>query len=474
MRTSSYPSDESKRKFCEDIAKHYGSDIITSKQINEFIKMHNLSYPYFLTYDKSRSAGWGKYKVLGESPSTVKNAVSVAILKQIEKTQPPAVSLADNDDAFIPIKDKTYVPFGFYNDLKNIINSKIFYPIYITGLSGNGKTLMVLQVCAELKRELVRVNITQDTNELDLFGCYELVNGSSIRREGPVITAMKRGAILLLDETDYGSEKLLCLQPVLEGKPFLDKKTNTIIHPQPGFNVIACANTKGKGSTDGRFIGANILNDAFLERFAITVEQEYPNISTESKILNKNFEALNLDEKEFTTCLVSWADQVRKAFNDGAVDEVISTRRLVHIVKAYAIFGVKLKAIKLCLNRFDDDTKHSFIDLYTKIDAEMNKSTESVSTEQPTTEIKEENVSPGSSDTEFVVLASRMQKLSGKKVIIKREIEQPSGQCIICVYCDNNRIFEYERNIPSINDSPEAFEESIKKMTFAVVSGITF
>jgi MoxR-like ATPase len=273
-------------------------------------------------------------------------------------------------ESFVPDRNETYVPFGFYNDLRDIIKSRIFYPIYITGLSGNGKTFMIEQVCAALKRELIRVNITKRTDESDLIGSYELVDGNTIRREGPVITAMRRGAVLLLDECDLGTEDILCLQPILEGKPYFDKKTGEVVHPAAGFNVIATANTKGKGSDDGRFIGTNVLNDAFLERFAITVEQEYPPAATERKILEKNFEALGLTDATFIEHLITWADIIRKSFADGAVDEIISTRRLVHIAKAFSIFGNRLKAIEMCLNRFDGDTKTAFVDLYTKVDAE--------------------------------------------------------------------------------------------------------
>ncbi|MGH7744654.1 MAG: AAA family ATPase, partial [Candidatus Dormibacteria bacterium] len=282
----------SKEQFLKDLRATHGSDIITTKELNVYVKSVGKPFPHFICTDKTRNAGWGKYYIGAGSnpaptdpsrasagPKTKAAAKTIAALQLapvVQVSDTVVVDVLDEDQTMVPIKDPTYEPFGFHSDLVNIIHSKVFYPIYITGLSGNGKTLMVLQVAALLKRDLVRVNITKDTDELDLFGAYELINGNTVRREGPVLTAMRRGAILLLDETDYGSERLLCLQPVLEGKPFLDKKTNTIVHPAPGFNVIACANTKGKGSNDGRFIGANVLNEAFLERFAITVEQDYP------------------------------------------------------------------------------------------------------------------------------------------------------------------------------------------------------
>ena len=277
-------------------------------------------------------------------------------------------------ESFVPEKNPTYVPFGFYSDLKKIFSSKIFFPVYITGLSGNGKTLMVEQVCANLGREMIRVNITKETDETDLIGSYELIDGNTIRREGPVIVAMRRGAVLLMDETDYGSERLLCLQPILEGKPYFDKKTGEVIHPAKGFNIAATANTKGKGSDDGRFIGANVLNEAFLDRFAITVEQEYPKAKVEESILLLNFKALGIEDNDFASKLVNWAEVIRRSFEEGAVDEIISTRRLVRIVEAYAIFKNKKKAINLALARFDTDTKAAFFDLYEKLDENSNVS----------------------------------------------------------------------------------------------------
>jgi AAA domain (dynein-related subfamily)/CbbQ/NirQ/NorQ C-terminal len=246
--------------------------------------------------------------------------------------------------------------------MKNIINSKQFYPIFVTGLSGNGKTLMVEQVCAELGRECIRVNISVETDETDLLGGPTLVNGNVVNRDGPVITAMKRGAILLIDEVDRGSNKLMCLQGILEGKPYYNKKSGELVHPAPGFNVVATANTKGRGSEEGRYL-SQILDDAFLERFPITVEQEYPDAKTEKKILGPL-----INDKEFVDNLCQWADVVRQSFEQGATDEIISTRRLVHIAKAYTIFKDRMKAIELCVARFDEETKTAFLDLYTKVD----------------------------------------------------------------------------------------------------------
>ena len=266
----------------------------------------------------------------------------------------------------IPQKDDSFVRFGNFADIKKIIESRVFYPTFITGLSGNGKTFSVEQACAQLGRELIRVNITIETDEDDLIGGFRLINGDTVWHNGPVIEALERGAILLLDEIDLASNKILCLQSILEGKGVFLKKIGRFVKPAKGFNVIATANTKGKGSDDGRFIGTNVLNEAFLERFPVTFEQEYPTVATETKILNKL-----CDDENFCKRLADWADIIRKTFYDGGIEEIISTRRLVHIVRAYSIFGDKAKAIQVCVNRFDDETKQAFLELYDKVDADF-------------------------------------------------------------------------------------------------------
>ena len=269
----------------------------------------------------------------------------------------------------VPSAFEGFVPWGHFATIKKIVESSMFYPVFVTGLSGNGKTLMIEQIHAKLKKELIRVNITIETDEDDLLGGFRLINGETKFVPGPVIEAMERGCTLLLDECDLGSNKLLALQPVLEGKGVYLKKVNKWITPKEGFNVMATANTKGKGSEDGRFIGTNILNEAFLERFAITIEQPYANAATEKKIILGSMKKYNKVDKEFATNLVTWAEVIRKTFFEGGVDELISTRRLDHIAKAYAIFDDKMKSIELCVSRFDEDTKSSFLDLYSKIDA---------------------------------------------------------------------------------------------------------
>tara|TARA_Y100001936_G_C16092197_1_gene687415 strand:+ start:5885 stop:7138 length:1254 start_codon:yes stop_codon:yes gene_type:complete len=269
----------------------------------------------------------------------------------------------------VPKKDPTYVTWGHFKDIKSILERKIFYPVFITGLSGNGKTSMVREVCAKLKRDLVRVNITVETDEDDLLGGFRLVNGETVWQDGPLVVAMKNGSVALIDEVDLASHKIMCLQPILEGQPIYLKKINEVVYPQPGFNVIATANTKGKGSSDGRFMGTNILNEAFLDRFAATFYQEYPSVASEAKILNKHLAFYEMKEEDFVNKLVKWADVIRKSFKQGAVDEIVTTRRLIDIIKSYSIFGNKMKAVTMCLERFDDETRDSFADLYTKVDA---------------------------------------------------------------------------------------------------------
>ena len=351
---------------------------ISRAQVLEVCDKYGFDKPNWILNDVSRRVSRGVY-ALPENGAKVTPIAKVAkavkkVLAPVEPTVAvamvaPSVLSHNAELSLVPEKVTGYVPFGNFPDVRAIIKSKKFYPAYITGLSGNGKTMMVEQVCANEKRECVRVNITIETDEDDLIGGFRLVNGETVWQDGPVITAMSRGAVLLLDEVDLGSNKMMCLQPVLEGKAVYLKKTNRVVHPAPGFNVIATANTKGKGSDDGRFIGTNVMNEAFLERFSITMEQEYPSTKVETKILNNVLGASGVENKDFVDKLVTWADVIRKSFYEGALSEIISTRRLVHICEAFSIFGEnKMKAIELCLNRFDVDTKNSFIELYKKVD----------------------------------------------------------------------------------------------------------
>lgn len=359
-------------------------DVITRPQIGEVCAATGVARPQWLMKEPELRAGRGQYFL--KSPREVAKVVSAVITKNLPPVQ-PTVEVANVAEmavaavqlnvpapiSLVPEKATGYVPFGNFADVRQIVKSGKFYPAYITGLSGNGKTMMVEQVCAQEKREIVRVNITIETDEDDLLGGFRLQEGKTVWQNGPVIVAMERGAVLLLDEVDLGSNKLMCLQPVLEGKPIYLKKINKVITPMPGFNVIATANTKGKGSDDGRFIGTNIMNEAFLERFSITMDQEYPPIKTEQKILQNVLGSSGLQDNQFVERLVAWADVIRKSFYEGAVSEIISTRRLVHICEAYSIFGQnREKAVQLCLNRFDVDTKNSFMDLYSKLDETIN------------------------------------------------------------------------------------------------------
>lgn len=277
-------------------------------------------------------------------------------------------SIVNKEKSFASV-DETFVPWGFFKDVSKVIKSEMFYPMYISGLSGNGKTFMVEQACAKLNREFIRVQINPETDEDDLLGGFRLIDGETVFAKGPVLKAMENGAILLLDEIDRATNKIMCLQGILEGKPVLVKKTGETITPQNGFNIIATANTKGKGSDDGRFTAASIIDEAFLERFTISIDQKFPSKSVEEKIVIKHMEKFGTVDKEFAEKLVTWADIIRKTFEDDGVDEVVSTRRLCHITQSFAIFGNKLKAIDLCISRFDDDTKEAFLDLYTKVDS---------------------------------------------------------------------------------------------------------
>jgi hypothetical protein len=302
-------------------------------------------------------------------------------VEEIERTFQSPAALPTIEQNLIPDKDDTFVQFGNFKDIKRIIQSHLFYPTFITGLSGNGKTFSVEQACAQLKREMIRVNVTIETDEDDLIGGFRLIDGATVWHNGPVIEALQRGAILLLDEIDLASNKILCLQSVLEGKGVFLKKIGKYVKPADGFNVIATANTKGKGSDDGRFIGTNVLNEAFLERFPVTLEQAYPAPAIEQKILEGIALDLGVEDRDFCKRLVDWADIIRKTFYDGGIDEIISTRRLVHIVRAYSIFQDKAKAIQVCVNRFDDETKQSFLELYDKVDADFQMPTQETTKE---------------------------------------------------------------------------------------------
>jgi hypothetical protein len=355
-----------KKLFVESAAEMFGNGTIINKD-NARVAAKKAGVPY-PTWFKKCKVGYNQFKLPElEVPTFVSN-VSAPVTNEANVVMNLVASNMEKQN-LVPAPFEGFVPWGNYSNIKKIIKSGMFYPVFVTGLSGNGKTLMIEQLHAELKKELIRINITIETDEDDLLGGFRLVNGETKFVPGPVIEAMERGCTLLLDECDLGSNKLLALQPVLEGKGVFLKKVNKWITAKAGFNVMATANTKGKGSEDGRFIGTNILNEAFLERFAITIEQPYPAAATEKKIVLGSMKKYGSVDEEFATNLVTWAEVIRKTFYDGGVDEVISTRRLDHIVKAFTIFGDKMQSIEMCVARFDEDTKDSFMDLYTKIDA---------------------------------------------------------------------------------------------------------
>lgn len=349
----------SQEQIIKQLREQFGENV-TSMQINQFCRQTDISYQTVTKKIEPYKIGRGSWNLTAEQEQLEQTYQSPAV--------EPAIQMQQN---FIPEKDPNYVPFGNFNDVKKIIKSGIFYPVFITGLSGNGKTQSVEQACAQLGREFIRVNITIETDADDLLGGFRLVNGQTVWHDGPVVEAMQRGAILLLDEFDLASTKIMCLQSVLEGKGVFLKKIGRYVKPSAGFNIFATANTKGKGSDSGQFIGANVMNEAILDRFPCTFEQDYPSSSIEKKILLNYMKSLDCVDDKFADNLVKFGEVVRKTYNDGGCDEVITTRRLITIVQAFSIFGDRSKAVQMCVSRFDQDTKDSFIDLYSKIDAEV-------------------------------------------------------------------------------------------------------
>ena len=361
------------QEYVDHAKKLFGKTTLTVAELKKANSKFGCKYaPQWLIKNKDYKVGKSLFKLPVEG-DVVKNETpnkeAEKILTPVETKKEAAYIVSSLTGNIVPKKDPIFVSFGNYPDIKSIVKSNRFYPVFITGLSGNGKTMGVTQACAEAKRELIRVNITIETDEDDLLGGYRLKDGQTVWQNGPVIEAMERGAILLLDEVDLASNKIMCLQPILEGSGVFVKKINKFVKPAQGFNVIATANTKGQGSDDGKFIGTNVLNEAFLERFPVTFEQKYPSVAIEKKILNNTLKASGKSDVKFIDKLTTWADVIRKTYFDGGVDEIISTRRLVHITQAYAIFDNKMKAIQMCTNRFDDDTKNSFVELYTKVDS---------------------------------------------------------------------------------------------------------
>ena len=395
---------EKQLKFLSAAVVKYGEGaVLAKKTITEIAEENGLKFPFWLT-DARRMGAFTKVSkdtyrlpaLNGGEGATIADVVTAPVVntpapvetKKVESDSTLDMSTYFNPAELIPKKDPLFVPHGHFSDLVKVLQSKKFYPVFETGESGTGKTYMTEQACAKLKREFIRVNITVETDEDDLLGHYALIDGNTVWQDGPVVIAMERGAVLLLDEIDLASNKVMCLQPILEGKGVYLKKINRMVTPAAGFSVVATANTKGKGSEDGRFVFTNILNEAFLERFPITMEVGYPTAQTEKKIVNKVLDSLGVSDTDFAEKLVNWANAIRKTFYDGGIDEVIATRRLVHISNAFAIFGDRMKSIEMCVNRFDEDTKTSFLDLYSKIDAgvEIDESSTEESAEEETTD----------------------------------------------------------------------------------------
>jgi hypothetical protein len=399
----------SKQSAFIDAARVYDENVVaidlnsvSKTDLTNIANSASLKFPHWITRVSDYKVGRGLWSIPVNRAPAIKAGELLAMAGQNlpdsitdKVTEPVKIPLAPIttvemtkgvglEVSAVPSKDPLFVPFGSFSDVENIIKSNMFYPVFVTGLSGNGKTFMIEQACAKAKRELFRVNITIETDEDDLLGGFRLVNGETVWFDGPVVEAMRKGAVLLLDEVDLASTKIMCLQPVLEGKGVFLKKINEWVECAEGFNIVATANTKGKGDDTGNFIGAGVLNEAFLERFPITIEQDYPSNAVEKKILNKVFDKLNVSDSEFVEKLVNWADIIRKTYIEGAIDELVTTRRLVHISNAYAIFNMdRMKAITMCVNRFDMETKSAMIDLYTKVDSDVTVNTPDYDGEKP-------------------------------------------------------------------------------------------
>ena len=366
-------TNNEKREKLLGLLSETGKSVITRAEVKRLCNKHNLSIPHWFfndTHNKDEARGYYKIPQTLKSPNMAPVHMVAQVIPMTHKSPSIASVVTELETRnLVPEKYKNYVPFGNFEDIKQLITSNKFFPFFVTGHSGNGKTMSVEQACAQAGRKFVLVSMTPETDEGDLLGNYILIDGQMVWRDGPVTIAARQGAVLCIDEIDYGAQNLSCLQRVLEGKPFLLKKKNELVTPAPGFTVIATANTKGKGSEDGRYMFTNVLNEAFLERFFVTFEQDWPPMATEKKIIKKELVSEGSEDDEFADNLVIWADAIRKTFNDGGCDEVISTRRLVHIVKTFSIFKDRIKSIDFCLNRFDEDTKASFVDLYSKVDA---------------------------------------------------------------------------------------------------------
>jgi hypothetical protein len=371
--------------------------LISTQELQKVVDLCQCPFPYWLTRNEDYRVARGTFifpysdgtlpkqgETIGMSSGSTKVVPVIDPVVEstpvVEETVSYSLKKGEEGENKVPTVSQTYVPFGNFKDIHSVIKSGQFFPTFITGLSGNGKTEMVEQVCAKLDRELFRVNITVETDEDDLIGGFRLINGETVWFDGPVVEAMRRGSVLLLDEVDLASNKIMCLQPVMEGKGIYIKKINEFVEPSNGFNVVATANTKGKGDESGMFMFTGVLNEAFLERFPITIEQDYPSEPIEKKILSKVWtssgQSINDDVTDFIDKLARWGSTIRKTFSEGAIEDIITTRRLVHIMKSFMIFEDRKKAIEICVNRFDEETKASFLDVYSKIDDNIDPNSE--------------------------------------------------------------------------------------------------
>ena len=336
-----------------------------NKLVGLFYSLHRISTKEYSLLDIS---------IPHEDAVVVKQSPPVALIPTVVTvTQPVPIVIipktSTDISGSIPTLKKHYVQWGNYKDVERLLASNKFFALYLTGDSGTGKDIMIEQACAKLGRAMIRVQITRETKEDQLVGSKSLVNGNIVYEDGPIVWAAENGACINLSEISAGdANELLCLQHVLEGDAFFVKSANKWVTPKAGFCVIATDNTKGMGSDSGKFVGTNILNSAFLERFKMTMEQQYPPVKIEREILAKEMlrHKSEVDTK-FIEELSDWVAVIRKTYMDEGIDEQITTRRACHIVDVHCNFFPVDKAIQLCTARFDDTTQAAFLTLWEKM-----------------------------------------------------------------------------------------------------------
>ena len=370
--------DEKQQFLVKALKDCHGTENIKNKQVIDLAAELGMERPnwFFDNYGVKTARGVWSLPDTGDSVDMAAQIIPIREEKTVQSRFDPN-TVSEFEYAQVPDKDSSYVPFGEFKDIESIIRSQQFFPIFISGLSGNGKTFMVEQACSRAKRPMVRVQMSRETDEDDLIGGFRLVNGDTVWVDGPAVVAAKQGAILLLDEIDLGGPALMCLQPLLEGNGIFVKKTGEYVVPAPGFNILATANTKGKGDETGSFAHTGIMNEAMLDRFPVTLEQPYADPKTETKILEGKASNFGVDaaaEANFISDLVQWADNIRKTYMAGGMSEIVTTRRLESILKAFSIFGKHTTAIEMGISRFDEQTKSDMIRLYEKISGERTES----------------------------------------------------------------------------------------------------